>query len=250
MKNSFVMYKMWSPMIASMRPEDAGRLFQAIYAYQETGVMLPESDALYPVFAMIRSQFEQDNQRYEETCKRNRENVGKRWNRNDGIRNDTSVYERIQPNTNHTDSDSDSDSEKPYIKDKTFCSEPLSKTAEPEADVEAIILNTGDEWRPLKSEYEEYVRLYPSLNVEAVFRNIRAWCIANPSKRKTKHGVRRFVNAWLSREQDKGTKNAPLASPKPAAKQNAFNSFSDQHNYDMDALARSLSGTFQFSDTG
>ena len=39
---------------------------------------------------------------------------------------------------------------------------------------------------------------------------MRAWSDANPSKRKTKRGVERFIVNWLSREQDKGrSRNAP-----------------------------------------
>ena len=31
-----------------------------------------------------------------------------------------------------------------------------------------------------------------------------SWSTDNPKKRKTKGGIRRFINAWLSKEQDKG----------------------------------------------
>ncbi len=87
------------------------------------------------------------------------------------------------------------------------CSEPSPKAPEPEepaADVEAIPLNDGSEWRPTKSRYEEYCRLYPGVNVQQEFRNMRGWSLENPSKKKTKTGVGRFVTGWLSREQDKG----------------------------------------------
>ena len=30
------------------------------------------------------------------------------------------------------------------------------------------------------------------------------WCDANPKKLKTKDGVKKFINSWLSKEQDKG----------------------------------------------
>ena len=33
---------------------------------------------------------------------------------------------------------------------------------------------------------------------------MRGWCLANPSKRKTKRGVKKFINNWLSRQQDRG----------------------------------------------
>ena len=35
------------------------------------------------------------------------------------------------------------------------------------------------------------------------FREMKKWCEDNPSKRKTKAGIKRFVNSWLAREQDK-----------------------------------------------
>jgi len=33
---------------------------------------------------------------------------------------------------------------------------------------------------------------------------MKGWLDANPAKRKTKKGILRFVNTWLSKEQDKG----------------------------------------------
>ena len=71
------------------------------------------------------------------------------------------------------------------------------------APVEAVPLNDGTEWVPTTAEYEEYKRLYASVNVANEFKKIRAWCLSNPAKKKTKAGVKRFVNAWLAREQDK-----------------------------------------------
>ena len=41
---------------------------------------------------------------------------------------------------------------------------------------------------------------------------MEGWLDANPRKRKTKMGVKRFVNSWLSRAQDKGG-SPDLASP-------------------------------------
>ena len=76
--------------------------------------------------------------------------------------------------------------------------------SEPEADVEALILNDGTEWKPSKTLFAEYVRLYPNVDVKQQFNVMRGWCISNPQKRKTRRGITRFVNSWLVREQDKG----------------------------------------------
>lgn len=74
---------------------------------------------------------------------------------------------------------------------------------EDRAPLEPVPLNDGTEWLPTLTEYEEYKRLYASVNVANEFKKIRAWCLSNPAKKKTKNGVKRFVNAWLAREQDK-----------------------------------------------
>ncbi len=39
--------------------------------------------------------------------------------------------------------------------------------------------------------------------VLAELRKMRGWLLNNPTKRKTKGGLLRYVNAWLAKEQDK-----------------------------------------------
>ena len=83
---------------------------------------------------------------------------------------------------------------------------------EDRAPLEPVPLNDGTDWLPTLTEYEEYKRLYASVNVANEFKKIRAWCLSNPAKRKTKNGVKRFVNAWLAREQDKPKRTDVLPS--------------------------------------
>lgn len=45
---------------------------------------------------------------------------------------------------------------------------------------------------------------YPAVDVEQEIRNMEAWADANPTRRKTRNGVVRFITNWLKREQDKG----------------------------------------------
>lgn len=101
----------------------------------------------------------------------------------------------------------------PEIRDKsienrdninTFARSSGGKTSEPEAEVEALILNDGSEWRPTEALFAEYVRLYPNVDVKQQFNVMRSWCLSNSKKRKTRRGITRFVNSWLAREQDKG----------------------------------------------
>lgn len=54
--------------------------------------------------------------------------------------------------------------------------------------------------------------LYPAVDVAQQLRNMRGWLLANPKNRKTKAGIMRFVNSWLSREQNSAR---PAANQKP-----------------------------------
>lgn len=99
----------------------------------------------------------------------------------------------------------------------TFVQTSDKQTSEPEADVEALVLNDDSEWRPSKALFAEYVRLYPNVDVKQQFNEMRSWCLSNPRKRKTRRGITRFVNAWLSKEQDRGyrkpTSNSAYQKP-------------------------------------
>ncbi len=127
-----------------------------------------------------------------------------------------------------TNSGQMSDKNPPEIRDKsienrdknninTFVQTSGKQTSEPEADVEALVLNDGSEWRPNETLFAEYVRLYPNVDVKQQFNEMRSWCLSNPKKRKTRRGITRFVNSWLSREQDRGyrkpTNNSAYQKP-------------------------------------
>ena len=42
---------------------------------------------------------------------------------------------------------------------------------------------------------------YPAVDVEQEFRSMAAWADANPTKRKTRRGIEKFINGWLIRSQ-------------------------------------------------
>ncbi|PNH99257.1 ATPase [Vibrio diazotrophicus] len=63
-----------------------------------------------------------------------------------------------------------------------------------------------------QSELFELRELYPAVDVAQQFRNMIGWCKANPTRQKTKQGIDRFINSWLSKEQDKGRLVQPQQS--------------------------------------
>ena len=67
-----------------------------------------------------------------------------------------------------------------------------------------MILNTGERWEPEDTDMIAWAKAYPAVDVFQELRAMESWLDANPKKRKTKGGVKRFVNSWLSRSQDRG----------------------------------------------
>ena len=65
-------------------------------------------------------------------------------------------------------------------------------------------LNDGTEYSVSQEQCHEWAGLYPAVDVIQQLRQMRAWLIANPRKKKTKSGINRFIVTWLSKEQDRG----------------------------------------------
>lgn len=61
----------------------------------------------------------------------------------------------------------------------------------------------------------EFQDAYPAVDIIQQLREMRAWSISNPSKRKTSGGAMRFVNTWLARKQNGASKGPAFEFPKP-----------------------------------
>jgi hypothetical protein len=69
-----------------------------------------------------------------------------------------------------------------------------------------LILNDGSEYEIVEDYISKMLTLFPNVNVRKELRKMSAWCINNPSRRKTKRGITRFINSWLSSAQKEAEK--------------------------------------------
>ena len=81
---------------------------------------------------------------------------------------------------------------------------PSSAIANEEKTFITLQLNDNSEFPVTDNMVSIYKTLYPAVNIEQQLRKMKGWCMTNPKKRKTKNGIHRFINNWLSREQDNG----------------------------------------------
>ena len=93
--------------------------------------------------------------------------------------------------------------------DTAVCQEP--ETSPDHNPVISLILNDKTEYWIFDDQIELWAELFPAVDVMQELRKMKSWLDSNPSRRKTKRGILRFVNGWLSKEQDrpKPSKNVP-----------------------------------------
>lgn len=133
--------------------------------------------------------------------------------------NGNSICQNVQMDSSKTTNRFDSgDKPIPYINTDIYTdsntdvynapsdSENLSEPASNPPAIE-IILNDKSLYPVYQKDVEEWQDLYPGVDVMQELRKMKGWCKENVAKRKTRKGVRRFINSWLSREQDRGGRN-------------------------------------------
>ncbi len=117
-------------------------------------------------------------------------------------------------------------------KDDIICPEP----EESAPNLSGILLPLND-----KSFYDVpldkialWKSTYLAVDVEQELRRMIAWLDSNPTKRKTRRGIERFINNWLARTQDSGGSKG----------QKGVNESVGNNAYDTDARREQLARAF------
>ena len=105
-----------------------------------------------------------------------------------------------------------------------------AQSAKVERAVITITLNDKSEYPITEDDIAGWKDLYPAVDIMQELRKMKGWADANPSKRKTSRGIKRFINAWLSREQDNYHGSAPSAPPPQRGGRQNENIFMDMLN--------------------
>lgn len=113
--------------------------------------------------------------------------------------------QQVQRATNKRPTNDHNKRNKEIKKDKNIKNSIYIAPTSSEVDaVFRIPLNVNDTYHPIfQEDIDHYKELYPALDIEQEIRNMIGWCEANPSHRKTKNGVKRFINGWFSKAQNK-----------------------------------------------
>ena len=172
-----------------------GVLMRAVFSYRFDGEVYSGDDAAVDVaFQSIVGQVE----RYREFCQKQSNNA-----KGGEVQPSTANDSQTQPRENEgvpSDLPYPYPCPSPYPSPTDTDSGALSDSTPP---VAALPLVDGTEYPVTEKAAAELSSLYPAVDVAQELRNMRGWLMANPKNRKTKAGIKRFVNGWLSREQNR-----------------------------------------------
>lgn len=149
-----------------------------------------------------------------------------------GYKSNTNVIQNDTKKRKEKESKEKENKEKDFI--NTFCAEPKDSVPEEEIIIE-LTLNDKSGYPVLQSDFDKYSELYPVVDVMGELRKMEGWFDGNPNKRKTKTGIKRFINSWLSRAQDKGGNLVGLPRSTTLSSGNKFVNY-EQRDWDFETL--------------
>lgn len=204
----FCAYHSYLDALEPLTDAERGRLFVACLKYSKSGEVEHLSGNERFVFPVFRGQIDRDNAKYANKCKKQADNASKRWNKDNA--NDAKACDGIPNIPPHEKDANDANDAKTKEKEKEKEKEkdnipPSEVCGElPSSPPPAVVLPLvdGTDFEISVETATELSGLYPAVDVEQQLRNMRGWLLANPKNRKTKAGIMRFVNSWLSREQN------------------------------------------------
>lgn len=79
-----------------------------------------------------------------------------------------------------------------------------------------VVGTDGPVWCLTEAALNEWATLFPVLDVRQEARNALAWVLANPGRRKTGSGMRKFLVGWFTRQVNQGGGQSRRVESKPA----------------------------------
>ena len=200
-KASFLVYYDNEVIVLRLPDDEAGKLFKSLFPYGRERIK-PDFDsnpALAMAFDILSMAIDRDKEKYVSRCEANREN-GRKGGLAKARNGKQSLLNGKQGLANLADKDRDKDRDKDSI--NTISPEPDKSAPDPSGI--KLPLNDKTYYDVPLSDIERWKDTYPAVDVEGELKRMIAWLESNPTKKKTRRGITRFINSWLSRTQDRG----------------------------------------------
>ena len=121
---------------------------------------------------------------------------------------DRQVNHQLSTNCPPTDTDKNYKNYKNVKKDLKPSYSELEKSSDSEPNeiplFKILLIKKDGEFLIFQKDVDQWQETFPGVDVLQQLREIKLWNFNNPTKRKTRNGIRRHISSWMSREQDRG----------------------------------------------
>ena len=184
-----------------MNDEEAGKLIKAILHYGAGIELPPLSDSGRLVFGIIKRQIDRDAKNAAAHRIAGRYGGRPKTNINQTKPNESEVNQANQQEP--SESKSCNEYKNNEYKKRTIDEDSIGICAETSpAPVATLPLLDGSIHQITKDDADKDAEAYPAVDVIQEYFKMGRWLDANPEKRKTKSGIKRFINSWLGRAQN------------------------------------------------
>lgn len=216
-RESFVFYRGFRDAINALPEEYRLKVLQYLMDYAFDGIEPEENSIEKAMFLSFKPQVDATQKRYEANVK-NGQKGGRPKKENQETQNNPDTENENPSKTQNNPSKKNENPRKPnpnlnynynvndnYNDNNVYCTELESSSSMP-AEKAAITLTLNDksEYPIFDKDIAAWKELYPNVDIVQELRKMKGWLNSNPTRRKTKKGILKFVNSWLAKEQDKG----------------------------------------------
>lgn len=213
-RNQFTFYRSYWEAIEQLPPEDRHAVLEAIIPYALFGTEPQlESQVARTAFILIRPTLDSGRKKAEA----GRSGNVKRWqtdrkpiaNESQTDRKGYAITKCSGEGEIEKEIEIELEKEAELEKENEGLSvlRPPPESGRGQAEI-TLPLKDGSEFGVSETMVLEFTAYYPGLDIRQELRSMRGWLIANPDRRKTAKGIRRFVNGWLTRSQEQARKGA------------------------------------------
>lgn len=217
-KKSFIVYTSWNNFLEELNNEQLGLTFRWMLEYcNDKNPDYPTDIAVKMAIKVIQPILKTDLKKYETKVESiNKAREKRKYNVE--INNDTNNEINVKTNEDIIQcnmlndkcnmlNEVSKDTNNNILSISKDISNITSETRELSLELPTISGNKGNSYPIYQDQIDKWQNIYLGVDVYAELNKMLAWLEANPKNKKTYQGTPKFIVNWLSRQQDRASRN-------------------------------------------
>ena len=216
MSATFVLYCDWEDVINDLTDEEAGRLFKAIFAYVNNGIVnhFDKGTGISIAYKTMCKQIDVNRKKYEQVVEKRRNAANKRWKKSDedmqsNAKNANAYFAMHNDNVNENDNDNVNDIVNENGNERN---DNVNDNVSPSAPDFSAVELSDDQLSSLVSFSSQQI-------VDAFISKARQWQIKYKRRYKDPY---KTILGWIQADKGKAKKKSTIYSPAACEKNQSF----------------------------